>query len=254
MKQIYRSMYSGQQIDHLLSSISTKIDVSAIANDLNGGVNRVASAEQVKLLAANLSNSLDPAYLKSIILTIPDFNIYDNNSKLKLDSLNDNFKGVYDTVSDRNMIDTTLYTGKELVFVKDNGASPSQQLLSFWKVLSTDPDTGLSTGVWQEAELTKPIISITTTGSSPLYPVSFDVADIKVVRGTIYASKSSNFQVEEFLISTNGVDSYYTGYNFQGNSTSLFTAAVSRLSTTCRLSLTGLTSGTSISIQIISEF
>lgn len=92
----YRSLYSGQQIDNLLSSVSSKIDQTYIVNDFQtGGIDKVASAELVKTIWIDLQQFDDPNYITSLILSVPDNNLFTDALKSKLEGSSDLFKGVF---------------------------------------------------------------------------------------------------------------------------------------------------------------
>ena len=63
----YRSVFTGPQIDTILSDVQNKIDRTVIVNDFSGGADFVASAETVKTLNTSLNQLQDPAYLQSLI-------------------------------------------------------------------------------------------------------------------------------------------------------------------------------------------
>lgn len=63
----YRSVFTGTQIDNILSDVQNKIDKTVIINDFSGGADFVASAETVKTLNTSVNQIQDPAYLKSLI-------------------------------------------------------------------------------------------------------------------------------------------------------------------------------------------
>lgn len=130
--EVYRSIYTGREIEELLGSIKRKIDILSIVDDFNtGGSKRPASAETVKILYKEVQTIKDPNFFADLIKQIPGFNLFTDADKKKLDGLSEKFRGSFKTATERDeAVKTASFTGGELTYVMDvgNGA----QELSWW--------------------------------------------------------------------------------------------------------------------------
>lgn len=211
----YRSVFTGVQIDQLLSSISSKLDPSYIVNDFTGGVNQVASAETVKILNDELTQIQNPNYFLNLLENIPGFNVFTDAEKTKLDGLNIQFKGAYANATTRNLaVSTAELTGGELTFLLDDGSGFGLQSWDYWNA---------STATWTKAMLYR-LGELTPVTFSVQGLAAFSMIDItqfttcKVVLTATQAA-TTNIQVTELMLVTNGQDIFMTEMATIGNST-----------------------------------
>lgn len=242
----YRSSFTGSEIDRLLASISDKLDASVIKNDFTGGVNLVASAELAKQLNFQIERVLDPNYFKQLFLQIPDSNLFTNADKFKLDAVdNTTYKGVYATPADRSTnLSTSGFTGKEITFLLSD--ADGLQSWDYW-------DTG--SGSWKKAKLVTADEladqTFATVGTGIV--ASYAIADKKFGKFLIYATRSTDFQGFEFLVGTNGTDTYISSYGEVGNA-ALFDVDATITSGTVNVRCTTLTSAVTVRARRLSNF
>lgn len=218
----YRSIFSGQEIDELLSTIQFKLDGFSIVNEFTtGGATRVASAETVKLLKSYIDLLETPDHLKTIMANIEDDNFLTdalytkllNSATLTLDQknyvlgLSDKFKGSFATAAARNAIITTNFMGGELTFLLDDGYG--YQTLDFWDNNSHS---------WKKFQLSTAAVSVTQLDSLGISPIiTFDSNVHSTVKIVITATNTDKLQTKEVLVSSDGVDTYITELANIGN-------------------------------------
>lgn len=243
----YRSRFTGAEIDTLLASISNKIDSSIIINDFSGGTTKVASAELAKILYADFQSLSNPNYLLSIIETIPDFNVFTTAEKTKLDGMSGEFKGVFQTTTDRdNNLVTTSYVGGECCIIVDVANSLGE--IEEWVV-------GYG---WTRIELYNlgnltTVTMSSTTATVYTYSTLIDSTAKMILTAQKVIGAVNNIQSIELLVCSNGTDVFYTTYGNIGNNNSLVTINVSYSSPTVTVYISG-TSGTSINGRVSSLF
>lgn len=242
----YRSSFTGSQIDRLLSSISSKLDASVIKNDFTGGANLVASAELAKQLNFQIERVLDPNYFQELFLSIPNSNLFTNADKSKLDAVdNTTYKGVFTNPTDRSTnLTTTGFVGKEVTFLLDDGSG--LQSWDYWDTIS---------GSWKKAklissdELANQTFPTVGTGTLATYLKT----EKRIGKFVVYAYKNTDFQGYEFLVGTNGTDTFITAYGEIGNA-SLFDVDATISGNTINVRVTTLTSAVTIAGRRLTNF
>lgn len=224
---VYRSVYTGQEIDQAISEMRSALSAQLIVNDFSGGTGRVASAELAKILNANIIANNQPANIKTQLTSIPDSHVLTDAEYSKFNFLGraTSFRGVYNNASDR---DTAIsneyanYLGNELTFIQDDGSGDSLSEFSRWDIQS---------GSWKKVQLynaggTKPQV-IAAAGATNLF--SFRIARYAAMKCLVAVSDATgaNRQIQEVLITYVGTDTYISVYNEIGNSQSLFNLTTS---------------------------
>lgn len=209
----FRSRYTGQEVDSLLTSITQKIDTSFIVNDFSGGSGLVASAEVAKTLYTNSLRLQDPNYIMSLILSIPNAVIVTQADLDKLNRLVGSFQGSYPNATSRNLaVNTAAFKGGELTFLVNDGNG--QQELSYWDAGSL---------VWAKAKLTP------SPNTTPIfYPsggdaivVTLDISRYDGAKYFVKVKSGSNILVFELLVCFSGSDTFWTTQGYIGNNTSI---------------------------------
>lgn len=242
----YRSSFTGSEIDRLLASISDKLDASVIKNDFTGGADLVASAELAKQLNFQIERVLDPNYFKQLFLQIPDSNLFTNADKSKLDAVdNTTYKGVFTNPADRSTnLPTTGFVGKEVTFLLDDGNGI--QSWDYWDPVG---------GAWKKAKLvsTDELSNQTfpTVGTGIL--AQFNRTERRMGKFVVYATKNTDFQGFEFLVGTNGTDTFISAYGEIGNA-ALFDVDATITGNNVNVRVTTLTSAVTIAGRRLTNF
>ena len=207
----FRSQYTGKEIDELLASISGKIDSSIISLDIEeNDPNKVPATTITRNLYDQLQLFRDPSYILGIIQTLPGNNVFTDAYRLKLDSLNTQFKGAFLNRTSRNTaLDSGNFSGGELTFILDDG--DDGQAWDYW-----DNQT-LS---WKPAKLFKqgyenPIDAPTAT------TIRFAAFDVNSYTGCEFVvsainNTKTNVAVTKILAAVDGTNSYSCTSNFIG--------------------------------------
>ncbi|BAU39962.1 hypothetical protein [Ralstonia phage RSP15] len=121
----YRIKFTGQELDVMLRRAKTLLDQTLIANDFDGGTDRVASAELAKILKEGTTQFTDPIKLRDLIESIPGVNFLTTEMVNKLNRMSEKFRGVFRTTVERDSAlrpEIPGYTGLELVLIlNDDG-------------------------------------------------------------------------------------------------------------------------------------
>lgn len=242
----YKASYTGAEIDRLLASIDSKLDSSAIRNDFLGGTDRVASAELAKTLHTQFQQVLDPNFFRDLIAEIPDNNLFTDLDKAKLDSVdNSTYKGVFLNAADRtSKLSTSGFVGKEVTFLLNDG--DGLQSWDYWDTAS---------GAWRKAKLvsTDEIANQTFPTVATGVIASYNRTERRVGKFVVYGTKTTEFQSFEFLVGTNGVDTYLVAYGEIGNA-QLFGVDATLTGNTINVRVTTLTTGVTIAARRLTNF
>lgn len=164
--RVYKSVFDGVTIEELLNSIKTKIDISYIVNNFNGGTELIASAELAKILYNKLDQFNDPNYIQQLFLTIPNSTIFTPQMLEQLNRLGSTFVGSYANPEDRNIsVATTNFKGGEITFLLNDGNG--QQELSYWDAI----DLKWKKSIWTPSPII-PQKSVPTAGNTVVYSIS----------------------------------------------------------------------------------
>lgn len=199
MSTVFRSQYSGSEIEEILLSVKDKINKSDIVNDFSGGAQKVASAESVKILKTWQNQFQDPEFVRTLYLTIPDSEIFTTGYKTSLEKLIRGFVGAFSTESERStsLLNQTL-VGKEVSLIIGQPGS-LQRLQYYDQTTETWKDC-----VWTETPLPQEFES---AGVQTVirFPMSFTAAEYGVT-----LSNGSEMSVAKILIIHNGSQIQYT--------------------------------------------
>lgn len=123
----YRSLFTGSQIDEILQSVRDKIDKSSITSDYTGGEeDKVVSAAAMKGLSDAFDKTFTAQGIRDLLGQAENSNVFTDEDKKKVNSINTQFKGTVIDIPSRDAIDTTQYTGGEVILVLKNAASVSE--------------------------------------------------------------------------------------------------------------------------------
>lgn len=243
----YRSIFTGREIDQILSSVKGKIDTSLIVNNFNGGTELIASAELAKILYQSLQQFNDPNYIKELIISVPGNNLFTDAYKNKLDGISDKFKGSFANAAARDaVINATNFAGGEIVFLLDDGSDYHLQAWTYWDAVN---------GVWKKSAFYKtgdisPIV-VATAGTA--VGTTMDKTLYSTFKAIVSAKKVLNIQCVEVLVTTNGTDTFYSVYSEIANS-ALFTLSVDIVGNNVRLLATTSTTAVTLYIKKTAEF
>jgi hypothetical protein len=243
MSTQYRSVFSGLQIDQAIAKLQSSVSVTDIANDFNGGVTRVASAEIAKTLYNTINTAITPANIKAVLLSIPNSNIYTDAEKAKLLSMTSSIMGSFKTVSDRTLnLNPISYSGTELSFVVDDGNNRGLSQLSRWDITK---NKWVIARLYNVDEFTPVVVATASVFS--LY--SFDITKFSLIKVLISCvdSTGANRQIQEVLLSYVGSNTYISVYGEVGNTSTLFNLTSSMTGNIVTLSAT-----TSVANSVIS--
>lgn len=246
----YRSLFTGQEIDTLLSQVRSKIDSSLIVNDFSGGTTYIASAELAKNLNLQIAAFRDPNYFKALLLSIPDNNIYTDADKAVVDSLrtSSKFYGSFANAADRDAhVDPSSFSGGEITFLVDDGTGNSTSAWTRW-------DTGQR--LWVIASFNannrSSRYAIATQGNSAVIS-SFNYSLYNACKVLISCKDATGatLRVIEVVYAKSLNDTYIVMYGEIGNSTGMFTLATATSAGTAQLIATSLIPAITISTNTI---
>lgn len=244
--QKYKSIYTGAQIDKLLASVPSKLDQTLIVNDLTtGGATKIASAETVKVLGASIEQFKNPNYFKSLLLSIPDSNLYTNAEKAKLASLSPLFVGSFlDAATRLSALVTTNYTGREISFLVNDG-----QGLNEWSRWDTTQNAWVKVQLYRTGEIaTLGIVSPTIVTLTTL-----DITKYTMCKVILTAKAATSVQASEFAVVYANGDTYVSEYGELGNSTSLYTITTSVSGNNVLIKITTTVGSTYVTAKKVAE-
>lgn len=204
----YRSGYTGREIDEILASVKNKLDASSIVNDFEqGGADLVASAELAKILHQDVVRLQDPNYFHEILSQIPDFNMFTDEYKNKLDGIDDRFKGIFLNAADRDAnLETINFIGGELTFLLDDGSESKLNEWSIWNNLQSR---------WIKANFvdlgTVPALDITAPGNYEL--MNADAIKNNTWKICVTYMNVNALYSTEMSIFVHGADVVFTRFN-----------------------------------------
>ena len=246
MSTQYRSIFSGLQIDQAVAKMQSSLSITDIANDFNGGVTRVASAEIAKNLYTTINNAITPTNIKAILLSIPNSNIYTDAEKARLASMTGSIVGSFKTIADRTQaLNPVAYVGTELSFIVDDGTNRSISQLSRWDITKNK---------WTIARLynVDEFTPVVVASASIFSLYSFDITKFSLIKVLISCvdSTGANRQIQEVLLSYVGSNTYISVYGEVGNSSTLFNLTSSISGNIITLSATTSTANSVISYKM----
>lgn len=242
----YVSLFTGKDIDEILNSVKTKLDSSSIANDFDGGTNRIASAEIAKDLYFEVTNFKDPNYLKNLFLNIPGIAIFTTAEKAKLDTLSTKIVGSFTDYQDRDeTVITTTYKGGEISFVKDDGNGYNE--IALWDI---------ATNTWKKMKLYDfgEVTPATVDVASTVTVTSFDYTEFVTAKVMITAIQGSSVQTQEVIITATSTSEYMVTYAEVGNANNLYTLSTNRVGNIINIIATTANANTVIRAKRVAEY
>lgn len=220
--QVYRSVFTGQEIDQAISEMQGALSAQLIVNDFSGGTGKVASAELAKILNNNIIANNQPANIRAQLVSIPDSHVLTDAEYSKFNYLGSSttFRGVYANAAAR---DTAInseyahYLGNEVSFIADDGSGDSLSEFSRWDI---------PTSSWKKIQLYNaggtPQQTIPAATATNLF--SFRKARYTAMKCLVAVcdAAGANRQIQEVLITYVVNDAYISVYNEIGNSQTLF--------------------------------
>lgn len=223
--QVYRSVYTGQEIDQAIADMQGALSAQLIVNDFSGGTGKIASAELAKILNNNIIANNQPAQLKSQITSIPDSHLLTDAeySSLKYATgtgRTSAFRGVFANAAARDTAISTEYAGyhgNEISFLQDDGSGDNLNEFSRW-------DT--SSNTWKKVQLynTGGTVPVVIAAASSTNFLSFRFARYNTMKVLVSARSADGTQgqVQEAILSYIHGDVYISVYSEVGNSSTLF--------------------------------
>jgi hypothetical protein len=220
--QVYRSVFTGAEIDQAISEMRGALSAQLISNDFTGGTGKIASAELAKILNNNIIANNQPANIRSQLTSIPDSHVLTDAEYSKFNYLGgtSSFRGVFTNAANR---DTTIgpeyahYLGNEVSFLADDGSGDNLSEFSRWDV---------PTSTWKKVQLynaggTPPQVIATASATNLFYFRKARYTAMKCLVAVCDAA-GANRQIQEVLITFVVNDTYISVYNEIGNSQTLF--------------------------------
>lgn len=241
---VYRSIFTGQQIDSILASVKFKLDSSLIVNDYSGGTDKIASAELAKDLNNQIQSFKDPNYFKNLLLSIPGNNLYTTDEKNKLASLSTQFIGSFpDEATRDSKVVTTNLVGDELCFVVDSG---DQYHTSEWTQWNNSKNSWDRVNLYDLGDNTP--VPFPTISNAVI--ASFDSKNHTMMRCVIMAKNAttSQIQIVEALVAFDGINTYVSYFGELGNAT-IFNLYTTLSGTVVNLYASVVIAGSTISVK-----
>lgn len=250
IKPIYRSIYTGQQIDELLTAIKFKVSSDAISNafsDVGDPLNKekISSAELCNILNERIANIENPEFLKTIISKINDSNIFTDAYRNKLDGLSDKFKGVYANIPARDSeISTSTFTGGELCLLlnDDEGA----QSFQYWDA---------NTNKWETFNTVRTNVSGNVTLPT-IGTITFHTMDKSIYRAceiTVVGVKTSSVHTSKILVTVAGNEIISCKYADLWNTNPLYTTNITMSGNEIVLGVDTLAAGVTVRAKKLYE-
>jgi hypothetical protein len=220
--QKYRSVFTGQEIDEAIASMQGSLNAGLIANDFNGGVGRIASAELAKTLKNTIDANNTGVNIKTLLLSVPNTKVLTDAEHTRLNFLTSttSFRGSYPSAAVRDAAledESASYVGGELTFLVDDGSGDELSEISRW-----DPGSNS----WKKVQL------YNAAGASPQLIAAESAVDMFTYRTVRYSALKvliaahnigqTQRQVQEALLTHVGSDTYISVYNEIGNVSNLF--------------------------------
>lgn len=255
IKKTFRSAFTGQEIDEILTSIRFKIDSTSISNEFEtpgNAVNekKIASAELANILNKKITDFSNPEFLKEILEQIDDFNIYTDADKQKLTDLNTQFKGTYGTVASRNVAlsDPTKLINGDLTLILDDGTG--LQAFQYWDI---------STQKWVTAKLIRlgDTASVTVDAPAIINFTGIDIQKYKTVKFIMTVNSGNDIHTKEVLMTysyLNGGEVYCVTHSDMVSGVPLFNVGSAIAGVTLNLVIETLVDNCTISAKKVCEF
>ena len=254
IKKTFRSAFTGQQIDEILTSIRFKVNETAISNEFSAPGNnvnekRVASAELANILNKKINDFGNPEILKQILEQIENSNIYTDEEQAKLADLNDQFKGTYSTFFARNTaLDPAKLVNGDVTLILDDGYG--LQAIQYWDV---------ATLTWQTAKLIRigDVEPVTLTSAGIVNFTGIDIQKYKTAKFIMTVNRGNDIHTKEILMTytpSNGGDVYCATHSDLVSNVPLFNVGSSISGSILNLVIETLFGSSTIAAKKICEF
>ena len=250
IKPIYRSIYTGQQIDELLTAIKFKVSTNAISNtfsDVGDPLNqeKISSAELCNILNERMANIENPEFLKTLIDKIDDSNIFTDAYKDKLEGFSDKFKGVYVSkpVRDSEII-TDTFTGGELCLLLNDGEGA--QAFQYWDANTNKWKTVNTVHTNVSGDVTLPTIGTVTFHT-------IDKSIYTTCEITVVGTKTSSVHTSKILVTAIGSEIISCKYADLWNTNPLYTTNITASGNEIVLGVDTLTAGVTVRAKKLYE-
>lgn len=249
--QVYRSVYTGAEIDQAIADMQGALSAQLIVNDFSGGTGKVASAELAKILNNNIIANDQPEHIKSQLTSIADSHLLTDAEYSKFSFLERSsaFRGGFANAAARDTAISSEYAGylgNEISFLQDDGSGDNLSEFSRWDSVA---------GAWRKIQLYNTGGSVPTTiataGANNF--LSFRFARYNTMKAMVQASTldGTQRQVQEAVLTYVHGDVYISVYNELGNNTGLFSLSTAVDSTNVYLVLTTTQANLSVTGKIL---
>lgn len=225
--QVYRSVYTGPEIDQAITEMRGALSASLIVNDFSGGTGKIASAELAKILNANIIANDQPAHIKSQLTSIADSHLLTDAEYARFNFLTRSsaFRGGFTNAAARDTAISSEYTGylgNEISFIQDDGSGDNLSEFSRWDAVS---------GSWKKIILynaagTAPA-TIPTASANNLFSFRFARYNTMKCLVSVSSADGTQRQIQEAILTYVSGNVYISVYNEVGNSQSLFNITTS---------------------------
>lgn len=200
----YKSRFTGSEIENLLVRAQSALSSNSVTDSYTEGLaDTIFSGVGAKNLYNLLLDKTSGETLKNAIEAIPDVAIFTEANKTKLNKISDKFVGGVNDIATRNAIDTSSYTGNEVIFVKSD--SFGNPMFFYWDPINLVWVKAIDDGVSNESSY--PGLSI---GTHTLK--TFAAGSTTCLKFIAHCRNGSNVHSAEVLINTNYSNVYYTTY------------------------------------------
>lgn len=210
----YRFSLTAAEIERLLLSINTAIQNVSIIYDYTAGgeVGQVSAASAVKDMWLKLNEMVTGEGLKDAINAADDSNVFTDYYKSLLDREGWKFIGSPPDLLARDDIDTTNFTGGEVILLQKNSSGNPE--FQYWKrtpVANSDP-TFAWASVYErganDAQISIPVMGTTILKTIP--KALFHMVEFRV---HVYDNIGGHWQDTDGKVGYLGEDQIYTLYN-----------------------------------------
>jgi hypothetical protein len=249
--QIYRSVYTGAEIDQAIADMQGALSAQLIVNDFSGGTGKIASAELAKILNNSIIANDQPTHIRSQLTSIPDSHVLTDAEYSKFNFLTSSsgFRGRFVNSSARDTALSTEYpgyTGKEISFIDDDGSGDNLSELSRWDV---------SSGSWKKVQLYNAggSVPVTIAAAGANNFLSFRFARYNTMKAMVQVSTADGTQrqVQEAMLTYIHGDVYISVYSEVGNNSGLFSLSTAVDSTNVYLVVTTTQANLSVTGKVL---
>ena len=200
----FKSRFTGEEIENLLVRAQSSLSESSLTDSYTDGIEgTVFSGKGAKSLYELLLDRTSGETLKNSIDAIPGISLFTDTDKAKLDKISDKFVGGVRDIATRNAIDTSSFTGDEVVFVRsDSFGNPN---FFYWDDINSE---WLS--VSQDSASNEYVFPALPIGTNTLR--TFPAGGATCMKFVAHCKNGSNVHSAEILINTNYANVYYTTF------------------------------------------